>query len=566
MELLKRNNPVVTDILIIGGGIAGLQAAITAKEKGAEHVLVCEKADTRRSGCGSTGNDHFMCYLPEVHGEDLELVVEEVLDTMEGPLQDRIMLEKLLRRSREIVKKWESYGIPMRPYGGYVFEGHSLPTRQRYHLKYDGSNQKPILTRIAKERGTEIYNHITIIDLLKGKSGKVIGAVGVDTSKDIPELVTIQAKAVIIASGACVRLYPNSTPAFPFNHHDCPANGGGPIMAYRAGARMINTEFIDRHAGPRYFERSGKATWLGVLLNSEGKPVGPYVTKASRELGDPFSDVYPEVFHNKLQDGSGPTYVDCRTLSDEDLEYMKHCFVTEGDTSINDYMEQHDIDLHRDMIEFGSYGLQVGKAGLDIDLDGKTSLDGLYAAGISCGNVRGNITCASVFGMIAGESAAECIKYVSQEEVKDNPVIVHVEGLCRDMLSREEGASWKEVSSTLQNIMNDYLGDKVRTDSLMTAGLRYIRNLRRDARRELKASNSHELMRNLEVLDLLDFGELVALTSRNRRESRGLTHNRPDYPYTNVLLNNHYQTIEKREDGVYMEFRKNKKKVTFSEA
>lgn len=556
MSLKFDKKAIRTDILIVGGGIAGMQAAIAAREKGVD-VLVCEKADTRRSGSGSTGNDHYMCYLPEIHGDDFDLVVRQVLDTMEGPFNDLILLKQLLKRSHEIVEKWEGYGIPMKPYGGYVFEGHSLPTRQKYHLKYDGSNQKPILTRVAKEKGAKIYNHITISNLLTGNDGKVVGAVGIDTAEEEAKLVVFEAKAVIIATGNLTRAYPNSTPSYMFNLNSCPACTGGAILGYRAGARLINTDFLYRHAGPRYFERSGKATWLGVIADSNGKPIGPYVTKATREFGDPFSDVYPGVFNDRLKNGNGPTYVDCRTLSDEDLAHMQHCFVTEGITSVNDYIEQRGIDLHKDMIEFGTYSLAVGKGGLEINLKAEASVKGLYAAGTACGNVRGNVTCASVYGMIAGENAAEFALNSEFESVENNPLIDEEYKLLSEISERKVGANWKEVNSTIQNIMNDYVGGDVKTDTLMSAGLKYLRDLRRLALKELKAENSHELMRTIEVLDILDFSEVVTLTARNRKETRGKMHNRPDYPYTNVLLNDHYQTIEKKNGRVEMKFREN---------
>lgn len=65
---------VKTDFLIIGGGISGLQAGITAAELGLD-TLILEKADTRRSGNGCGGNDHFLCYLPEYHGDNFEEIM-----------------------------------------------------------------------------------------------------------------------------------------------------------------------------------------------------------------------------------------------------------------------------------------------------------------------------------------------------------------------------------------------------------------------------------------------------------------------------------------------------------
>lgn len=81
-EILK------TDLLIVGGGVAGMQAAISAKETEPDiNVLIVEKADTRRSGMGSTGNDHFFCYLPKYHGDDFEAAIVDAQATMEGMMQ-----------------------------------------------------------------------------------------------------------------------------------------------------------------------------------------------------------------------------------------------------------------------------------------------------------------------------------------------------------------------------------------------------------------------------------------------------------------------------------------------
>ena len=121
-------------------------------------------------------------------------------------------------------------------------------------------------------------------------------------------------------------------------------------------------------------------------------------------------------------------------------------------------------------------------------------------------------------------------------------------------LDRKGGAHWKEAASTLQNIMNDYAGLDVRSDDILSTGLAYLRQLREYAMAELAAENSHELMRILEVLDMIDLGEPIFLTARNRRETRG-QHRRADYTYTNLLLNNKFQTICKVGDEVVLEYR-----------
>ena len=70
---------IKTDVLVIGGGIAGLMASIKAAANGAE-VIIAEKAHVARSGSGATGNDHFLCYIPELH-RNINVVIKEVANS-----------------------------------------------------------------------------------------------------------------------------------------------------------------------------------------------------------------------------------------------------------------------------------------------------------------------------------------------------------------------------------------------------------------------------------------------------------------------------------------------------
>ncbi len=556
MSVKIREEIVKTDFLIAGGGVAGLQAALTAAQKGID-VVVAEKADTRRSGCGANGNDHFACYIPECHGDDFEMCIRQIDQTIDGgPWQDPTMLRLWFSRSYEVVKIWESIGINMRPTGKWNFEGHSVPGNQKYHLKFDGHNQKPALTAAAKKHGAKIMNKTVVTDLLVNKEGRVTGALAVDISEDEPEIVVFQAKAVLIAAGAADRLYPGITPAYMFNDSGCPANtGDGHAMAYRAGARLANLEMAGGHAGPRYFARGGKGTWIGLTSDITGQCVTPYQDKPSRENGDIASDIWPGSYRDRMQAGAGPTYMNCTQTTDEDLDYMLHtAFVSEGIDSLTDNLAQNNIDLRKSMIEFGSYNIGLSTQGIDIDEHAMSSIPGLYAAGNVVGNVKGNLAGAAVLGLVAAEHAAEYVKTVDEEDVSDYPLIKERQALYTQIMERENGAYWKEAASTLQNIMNDYCGLTIRSESMLTAGLTYLRQLKSTALESLSAKDSHELMRVLEVLDLIDVGEPLFMMALNRKETRP-PHKRADYTYTNMLLNGKFQTIEKHDGQVTMDFR-----------
>ena len=128
------------DVAVIGGGIAGLMAAIAAADKGARVVLL-DKANTKRSGAGATGNDHFLCWIPEKHG-DISVVYEEFMDSQNATSNDTPLVMRFLETSPKIVNMWNDWGINMKPTGDFHFEGHAYPGRPKIFLKYDGHNQK----------------------------------------------------------------------------------------------------------------------------------------------------------------------------------------------------------------------------------------------------------------------------------------------------------------------------------------------------------------------------------------------------------------------------------------
>ena len=471
MAIKVRKEIVKTDFLIVGGGSAGMQAAIAAGEKNID-VIIAEKADTRRSGSGANGNDHFACYIPECHGDDFDLVIRQIDMTMDGgPFQDPTMLRLWVSRSFEVVKKWEAIGINMRPTGKWNFEGHSVPGNQRYHLKYDGTNQKMALTKEAKAKGARIMNKTVINELLLDQ-GRVVGAIGIDISDTEPEVVIFQAKAVLLAAGGASRLYPGITPQYMFNDCGCPANtGAGHAMALRAGVKLANLDMAAGHAGPRYFARGGKGTWIGLTSDITGTCITPYQDKPSRENGDIASDIWPGSYRERMQIGQGPTYMNCTQTTDEDLDYMLHtAMVSEGIDSITDQLAQRGVSLRDEMIEFGSYNIGIGSQGVDIDTHAMSNIPGIFAAG-SVGNVKGSLAGAVIMGMVAGESAADYVKTVDEVSVEHHPLVAEKIAFYSEILDRESGAYWKEPAATLQNIMNDYAGPNVRSESLFNAGL-----------------------------------------------------------------------------------------------
>ena len=123
-----------------------------------------------------------------------------------------------------------------------------------------------------------------------------------------------------------------------------------------------------------------------------------------------------------------------------------------------------------------------------------------------------------------------------------------------DMGQRKDGPDWREANIALQQIMQDYAG-VVRSESLLTAGLGYLRQLKQKAEATLVAGNPWEVTRCLETLNLLDLGEIVLLAANERKETRGL-HQRPDYPLTNPVLDGKAIFVKRVNGEPVMEWKK----------
>ncbi len=522
---------VEADVLCAGGGIAGMMAAIRAAELGAK-VVVAEKGNTIRSGAGGAGNDHFACYIPEVHGPNIEPLVRLRLNLRGGLVVSAKTVRSWLERSFDIVKLWDDWGIPMKYGGKWEFAGQSYPGGTLMALKYQGQKQKPILSREALNRGAQILNRVMVFDLLGGPEG-ISGALGVDTRAG--RIVEFRAKSVILGTGQAGRLYPGPVHGAPWYTSFPPTlTGDGRAMAYRAGAALFGLEMEGRHFGPKYFAKQGQGTWIGVARDASGNPVGPFVTKPDetcKRYGDSALMRYHDAFENYRKSGKGPIYMDCRGISDEDLDYMLHWLRHEGNNALIKHLEEEGIDLRKNAIEFMPYEMRVS-GGVYHNKEAETSVKGLYAAG---DETFGGISNAAVYGWIAGENAAAYAREAAPpREGLVNPALEEKLGLLDEFRSRELGADWKEVNLALQQTMRDYVGE-ARSQTMLDAGLNHLHRLKRKALSTMIARNQWELTRCLEVLNLLDLGELVFTAARERKETRA-RHVRPDFPITDPRL------------------------------
>jgi succinate dehydrogenase/fumarate reductase flavoprotein subunit len=266
------------------------------------------------------------------------------------------------------------------------------------------------------------------------------------------------------------------------------------------------------------------------------------------------------IFLREIEEGRGPLYMDCSSCSEEDVAYIRWALGNEGNTAFLDYLDQEGFDFRKQRLEFTVYEPKSGsgKAGLSILKDTRTSLPGFFAAGDVIGVLpRGVMPGALTLGWKAAEAAAR----FSKTEGADFPSrgeeeLEEVKERLSRLTSKSSGASWPEAQLALQNIMTDYAGLR-RSETMLTAGLSCLKSLQSRAREELRARNPHELCRCLEVMNLIDTGEMIMASALERNETRFYPeHYRTDFPRQDDTNWNAFLTL--RQEGDRIEFRKEK--------
>ena len=203
-----------------------------------------------------------------------------------------------------------------------------------------------------------------------------------------------------------------------------------------------------------------------------GKPAGTFVTKPDRHYGDMICEVNKLAPEQYAKAGKGPLYMDCTGIAEEDLDYMLHWFVHEGNVSLLDHMKEEGIDLRKHPIEFSTYPLRGGGL-IVVNEKAETTLKGLYAAG---DEAFGDISAAATFGYIGGENAAKFAATASAPDVESGrPMIEEGKTIIDRLRGRETGPDWEET-----NVATDHarLCRTCRNESLLLQGLHHLRRIK----------------------------------------------------------------------------------------
>jgi fumarate reductase flavoprotein subunit len=532
------------DVLIVGGGGAGLRAAIAIAEKDPPlDVAVISKVYPMRSHTVSAEGG-----AAGVIADD-DSLDEHCYDTVSGSdwLGDQDAIEAFVREAPEELLRLEHWGCPWsrRPDGRIAVRAFGGMKKMRTWFAADktGFHMLHALFQTSLKYGEVRRYDEEFVTRLLVDDGRVHGvvAIGLMTGR----IQAIMAKAVILCTGGCGKV-------FPFTTNANINTGDGMALAYRAGAPLEDMEFVQYHPTGLPFSgilitEAARAEG-GWLLNKDGyrylqdydlgKP-SPTPELRSMELGprDRLSQAFVhEVEKGRTEDSPyGPiVHLDLRHLG-EMLIDTKLPFVRELCLKYERIDPVHELIPVRPVVHYMMGGVHT-------DIEGATPLEGLYAAGeTACVSINGANRLGSnslpeclVFGARAGRSAAEyaCaaggIPSVVEAQATDE-----VRRLERDLLGKGPGTeSIAAIRDDMQATMEDAAGI-FRTGKEMTKGAETLAELQQRVANVGLADTSRsfntELLAALELANMLDISECILRAGMQREESRG-AHQRTDFP------------------------------------
>jgi len=529
---------VTHDVLILGAGLAGLRAAVEIARtlKDSVNIGIISKVQLMRahSVCAEGGT---AAVMRTEEGDSFDL---HAWDTVKGSdfLADQDIVDRFVKASPEEIRQLEHWGlvwsrrddgrIMQRAFGGHSFDRSTMAADKTGFFEmqtlYDTLVRHTNFTRYDEVFATSILTDgkrfcgLTAIELLTGR------------------FLAFRGKALLIASGGLGTLY-------GFTTYSQTVSGDGQAMAYRAGIALEDPEFLQFH--PTGLVPSGILMTEGCrgeggyLRNKSGERFMEKYAPKMMELGP--RDIVSRSMMTEILEGrgfTGPNGLDYLHL---DLTHLGAERINKRLPLIREVcMEFIGLDPIKEPIPVRPVA-HYSMGGIEADINGATTVEGIWAAGeVACTSLHGanRLGCNStaeclVWGTIAGRDVA---KYVAKgprlQPLPDDRVQAEEKRVLTDLLEQKGDENPYQITRELRSLMDEHLG-VFRTGGQMAEGLKKIRALKQRFRnvsiRDKGRVYNSNLQNTLELANLLDLAEMLAVAALAREESRG-AHARRDFP------------------------------------
>nr|MBO2494243.1 succinate dehydrogenase [Clostridia bacterium] len=562
------------DVLVVGGGGAALRAAIAARELDPEcRVILVTKGKLGTTGTTANSCSDRMAFhatLPHTEpvGEDAWKYHADDIYRLGGKVSDYDLAVILAKRSCEAFEYLDSLGVPFVKKDGkahqFVTDG-SKYARACYTGPKTAIHIEQALVRRARELNIEVVENSMVVSLLV-EDGEVVGAIGVD---EADEVLFFDTPAVVLGTGG-------GGEVFEYNVYPPGATGDGYAMALRAGASLVNMEFIQiglssvktklacsgslMRAVPRFVNDLGEeflikyfpegTSWMEIhnVVFEKGAswPVScehassqidiavfkeimkgrrVYLDFSANPQGFQFGQLKAENRHRYAQEVNNP-------ISDDQRESSPLARLKEINPASIQWLKDNGIDLEKgEMIEIVPAG-QHFQGGVKIREKGNTEVRGLFAAGECAGGQHGAnrpggnalLDC-QVFGKIAGE---EAVRYAKSALMSKKAITEEMwSGLQKEeLIFKHDGANSaakvgksiyaSELKGEIQRLMTRYVS-VVRTYEGLSKAWQRLTELEQY---QVKRGDL-SLIEYYECLNLLLVAKAMVLACMQRRESRG---------------------------------------------
>ncbi len=521
---------ITHDIIIIGGGLAGMRAALEASKEVDTAVISKQHPLRSHSGAAQGGIAAVLDGWAEKIGDSLE---SHIYDTVKGSdyLGDQDAIEILCREAPGDIRSMDRMGaifsrteegvIAQRDFGGHSYARTCYAADKTGHILLQTLYEQMMKNRV------KVYSEWHVVSLII-HDNICRGVVAYDMAGG--KLQVIRARAVLLATGGYGR-------AFSITSNAHANTGDGLALAYRAGVPLQDMEFVQFHPTGLYKHgiliTEGSRGEGGYLVNKNGERFMERYAPSKMELAS--RDVVSRAIQTEIDEGRGiDGYIHL------DLRHLGKELIMERLAQIHDIaLSFANVDCVHEPIPIQPTA-HYSMGGIPTDINGRVlGVSGLFAAGeCACVSVHGanrlggnSLLEAIVFGRRAGISAVRYVKKAAIGGVSSR-TLDSIEHEFYGLAEMNGSESVADIKNDLQTVMTGKCGI-FRDSRKLAEAVKETRRLR-ERFNNIGISDrgmifNTEMMEALELRNLLDFSEVIAASALAREESRG-AHYRTDHP------------------------------------